>query len=465
MWFSACARAVYSRATMNATRPLTDWSPTSWQDRHATQQPLYRDATRLQAAVAELSKLPPLVNTWEIEELKGRLAQAQQGKAFLLQGGDCAESFEECQSEIIVQKLKILLQMSLVLTAGLKKPVIRVGRMAGQYAKPRSADEEVRDGRALPSFRGDLVNRSAFDAEDREPDPTLMLRGYERAALTLNFVRSLIDGGFADLHHPENWDLDFVGESAMAAEYRRLVKSVSDSIEFYETIGREAIAMQRVEFYTCHEGLHLPYEQAQTRFLPHRRSWYNLTTHFPWIGMRTAGPDSAHVEYFRGIRNPIGIKISGAASNEMLQRLIECLNPDDEPGRLTLITRFGATQIDEHLPRMIEAVQATGTNVLWVCDPMHGNTESTRAGYKTRRFDNIVAELKAAFRIHRQAGSILGGVHLELTGENVTECVGGARGLSEADLARAYKTQVDPRLNYEQAMEVALRIAGQLNNH
>ena len=465
MWFSACGWAVYSRATMATTNPLTDWSPTSWQNRHASQQPLYRDAARLDAAVAELSKLPPLVNTWEIEELKGGLAQAQHGKAFLLQGGDCAESFEECQSEIIVQKLKILLQMSLVLTAGLKKPVIRVGRMAGQYAKPRSANEEVRDGRSLPSFRGDLVNRSAFDAEDREPDPTLMLRGYERAALTLNFVRSLIDGGFADLHHPENWDLDFVGESAMAAEYHRLVKSVSDSIEFYEMIGRESITMQRVEFYTCHEGLHLPYEQAQTRFLPHRQSWYNLTTHFPWIGMRTADPDSAHVEYFRGIRNPIGIKISGAASNEMLQKLIEYLNPDNEPGRLTLITRFGAAQIDEHLPRMIEAVQATGTDVLWVCDPMHGNTESTREGFKTRRFDNIVAELKAAFRIHRQAGSILGGVHLELTGENVTECVGGARGLNEADLARAYKTQVDPRLNYEQAMEVALRIAGQLNNH
>ncbi len=450
---------------MVATKSLTDWSPTSWQHRQASQQPLYRDAARLRAAVAELSKLPPLVTSWEIEELKAKLGRAQRGEAFLLQGGDCAESFEECQSEIIVQKLKILLQMSLVLTAGLKKPVIRVGRMAGQYAKPRSANEEVRDGRSLPSFRGDLVNRSAFDAEDREPDPTLMLRGYERAALTLNFVRSLIDGGFADLHHPENWDLDFVSESAMAAEYHRLVKSVSDSIEFYEMIGRESIKMQRVEFYTCHEGLHLPYEQAQTRFLPHRQSWYNLTTHFPWIGMRTADPDSAHVEYFRGIRNPIGIKISGAASNEMLQKLIEYLNPDNEPGRLTLITRFGAAQIDEHLPRMIEAVEATGTDVLWVCDPMHGNTESTREGFKTRRFDNIVAELKAAFRIHRQAGSILGGVHLELTGENVTECVGGARGLSEADLARAYKTQVDPRLNYEQAMEVALRIAGQLNNH
>lgn len=449
---------------MAATKPLTDWSPTSWQSREASQQPLYRDPARLESAVAELSKLPPLVTSWEIEELKGQLAQAQRGKAFLLQGGDCAESFEECQSDIIVQKLKILLQMSLVLTAGLKKPVIRVGRMAGQYAKPRSANEEVRGGQSLPSFRGDLVNRNAFVAEDREPDPTLMLRGYERAALTLNFVRSLIDGGFADLHHPENWDLDFVRESAMAAEYHRLVKSVSDSIEFYELVVGESINTQRIEFYTCHEGLHLPYEQAQTRFLPHRQAWYNLTTHFPWIGMRTADPDSAHVEYFRGISNPVAIKIGVSAGNEQLQKLIEHLNPDNEPGRLSLITRFGAAQVEEHLPRVIEAVKATGTHVLWICDPMHGNTESTREGIKTRRFDNIVEELKAAFRIHRAAGTILGGVHLELTGENVTECVGGARGLSEADLARAYKTQVDPRLNYEQAMEVALRIGGQLND-
>ena len=450
---------------MAVTKPKTDWSPTSWQDRQVSQQPLYKDPARLQAAVAELSRLPPLVTSWEIEELKAKLAQAQRGKAFLLQGGDCAESFDECRSEIIVQKLKILLQMSLVLTAGLKKPVIRVGRMAGQYAKPRSANEEVRDGRSLPSFRGDLVNRSAFVAEDREPDPTLMLRGYERAALTLNFVRSLIDGGFADLHHPENWDLDFVGESAMAAEYHRLVKSVSDSVEFYELVVGESMNTRRVEFYTCHEGLHLPYEQAQTRFLPHRQGWYNLTTHFPWIGMRTADPGSAHVEYFRGIGNPIGVKIGVGVGNERLQTLIGQLNPSNEPGRLTLITRFGAKKIEEHLPRMIEAVQATGTDVLWICDPMHGNTESTREGIKTRRFDNIVEELKTAFRIHRDAGSILGGVHLELTGENVTECVGGARGLKEADLARAYKSQVDPRLNYEQAMEVALRIAGQLNNH
>ncbi len=450
---------------MTQTGNPTDWHPASWQTREAAQQPLYKDSARLEATIAQLSKLPPLVTSWEVESLKEKLAAAQRGEAFLLQGGDCAENFDECSSDNIVQKLKILLQMSLVLAMGLKKPVIRVGRMAGQYAKPRSADEETRDGKALPRYRGDLVNRMPVTAEDREPDPALMLRGYERAALTLNFVRSLIDGGFADLHHPENWDLDFVGESPMAGEYHRLVQSVSDSLEFFESVAGDSMQSRRVEFYTCHEGLHLPYEQAQTRFLPHRERWYNLTTHFPWIGMRTAGLDGAHVEFFRGISNPIGIKIGTGASNEQLQALIHLLNPNNEPGRLSLITRFGAKHIEAHLPRVIQAVRTTGSRVLWICDPMHGNTETTGDGFKTRRFDNIVAELKAAFRIHHEAGSYLGGVHLELTGDNVTECVGGARGLKESDLARAYKSQVDPRLNYEQAMEIAMRIAGQLNNH
>ncbi len=450
---------------MTRTSTPTNWHPASWQSREASQQPLYRDTARLETTIAQLSRLPPLVTSWEVEALKEKLAAAQRGEAFLLQGGDCAESFDECTSENVVQKLKILLQMSLVLVMGLKRPVIRVGRMAGQYAKPRSADEETRDGASLPSYRGDLVNRLPFTAEDREPDPELMLRGYERAALTLNFVRSLIDGGFADLHHPENWDLDFVGESPMAAEYHKLVKSVSDSLEFFESVAGDAMGARRVEFYTCHEGLHLPYEQAQTRFLTHRSRWYNLTTHFPWIGMRTAALDGAHVEFFRGISNPLGIKIGTGVSNEQLQGLIHVLNPNNEPGRLSLITRFGAKQVENHLPRVIQAVRATGSRVLWICDPMHGNTEATAEGYKTRRFDNIVTELQSAFRIHREAGSYLGGVHLELTGENVTECIGGARGLKESDLARAYKSQVDPRLNYEQAMEIAMRIAGQLNNH
>jgi 3-deoxy-7-phosphoheptulonate synthase len=444
----------------------TDWHPASWQSRHAAQQPAYRDRAHLESVLAQLSKLPPIVTTWEVENLKAQLAKAQRGEAFLLQGGDCAESFDECTSDNVVQKLKILLQMSLVMLVGLKKPIIRVGRMAGQYAKPRSADVETKDGTSLPSYRGDTINRPAFTAADREPDPTLMLRGYERAALTLNFVRSLIDGGFADLHHPENWDLAFVGESALAAEYHRLVQSVSDSLEFFEAISGEPMhETHRVEFFTSHEGLHLPYEQAQTRFLAHRQRWYNLTTHYPWIGMRTADLGGAHVEYFRGIANPVAVKIGASVTDEHLQQLIHVLNPHNEPGRLTLITRFGAKNVDTHLPRLIRAVRATGAGVVWVCDPMHGNTETTAEGFKTRRFDNIRAELRSAFRIHQEQGSYLGGVHLELTGDNVTECMGGARDLKESDLARAYRSQVDPRLNYEQAMEIAMLIGGRLRTH
>jgi 3-deoxy-7-phosphoheptulonate synthase len=448
---------------MTQARTLSDWHPASWQTREAAQQPTYPDPVKLEQAVSRLSRLPPIVTSWEVEVLKDKLAAAQRGEAFLLQGGDCAENLDDCTSDDIVQKLKILLQMSLVMLVGLRKPIIRVGRMAGQYAKPRSADLETRNGESLPSYRGDLINRSPFTAADRVPDPELMLRGYERAALTLNFVRSLLDGGFADLHHPENWDLKFVGESARAAEYHKLVKSVSDSLEFFEAITGEPLhRTHRVDFYASHEGLHLPYEQAQTRFLPHRQRWYNLTTHYPWIGMRTADLRGAHVEFFRGIANPIAVKIGTGTTDEHLQGLIHVLNPNNEPGRLTFITRFGAKNIGTHLPRAIRTVRQTGSRVLWVCDPMHGNTESTAEGIKTRRFDNILSELRDAFRIHEEMGSILGGVHLELTGENVTECIGGARGLKESDLARAYKSQVDPRLNYEQAMEIAMLFAGKV---
>jgi len=445
------------------TRSLakSEWHPASWQSLSAAQQATYPDKPALERAVSELSRLPPIVTSWEVDELRSLIAKAQRGEAFVLQGGDCAETFDECTSENIVAKLKILLQMSLVMLYGLKKPVVRIGRMAGQYAKPRSADTETRDDKTLPSFRGDLVNRNPFTADDRVPDPQLILRGYERAALTLNFVRSLIDGGFADLHHPEFWDLDWVGHSAMADEYHSIVNSISNSLDFLESIsGRELHQTQRADIYAAHEGLHLLYEQSQTRFLKHRERWYNLTTHFPWIGMRTAAVDGAHVEFFRGIANPIGIKVGPGMNAEWLQGLIGVLNPNNEPGRITLIHRFGAKSIEDNLPDLIRAVRETGSPVLWVCDPMHGNTESTADGTKTRRFDNVVSELESAFRVHNALGSYLGGVHLELTGENVTECTGGARGLTDGDLARAYKSTVDPRLNYEQAMEIAMRIAG-----
>jgi len=446
---------------VSRTIARTDWHPASWQSMPAAQQATYPDQVALDRAVADLSRLPPIVTSWEVDGLKEHMAKAQRGEAFVLQGGDCAETFDECTSENIVDKLKILLQMSLVMLYGLKKPVVRVGRMAGQYAKPRSADTETRDGTSLPSFRGDLINRRPFTAEDRIPDPQMILRGYERAALTLNFVRSLIDGGFADLHHPEYWDLGWVGHSVMAEEYHGIVKSISNSLDFLETISGEQVhKTRRTDIYASHEGLHLLYEQSQTRYLDRREHWYNLTTHFPWIGMRTAALDGAHIEYFRGIANPMGIKIGPGMTGEWLQDLIAVLNPNNEPGRLALIHRFGAKTIEESLPDLITAVKETGSPVLWVCDPMHGNTESTADGTKTRRFDKIVSELESAFRVHTSMGSYLGGVHLELTGEDVTECTGGARGLTDGDLARAYKSTVDPRLNYEQAMEIAMRIAG-----
>jgi 3-deoxy-7-phosphoheptulonate synthase len=445
---------------MTTASPGTDWSPDSWRSKPAEQQPVYRDAAALERAVAALSRLPPIVVSWEVESLKQQIADAQQGRRFLLQGGDCAESFDDCDSGQIARKLKILLQMSLVLLHGLKKPVIRVGRFAGQYAKPRSTDTETRDGVTLPSYRGDLVNRPGFTAAEREPDPELLLRGYERAALTLNFIRALVDGGFADLHHPEYWDLGFVHHSPWRDQYRQLVASISDSLDFFEAISGSRIhEASRAPFHASHEALHLHYEQAQTRFIQRQGKWYNLSTHLPWIGMRTARLGGAHVEYCRGISNPVGVKVGPSMGREWVQGLCEALNPQRQAGRLVLIHRLGARQIDGTLPGLIEAVRETGCPVLWICDPMHGNTESTSSGVKTRRFENIVAELETAFRIHREAGSYLGGVHFELTGEEVTECTGGARGLADGDLARAYRTQVDPRLNYEQSLELAMRIA------
>jgi 3-deoxy-7-phosphoheptulonate synthase len=441
--------------------PVTvPWHSASWQSRPAQQQPIYADVAALEKVVAQLSRLPPIVVSWEIEALRQRLAAAQRGEAFLLQGGDCAETFAECESDTIAKKLKILLQMSLVLLHGLKKPIIRVGRMAGQYAKPRSIDTETRDGVTLPAYRGDLVNRPEFTVSARAADPDLLLRGYERAALTLNFVRALVEGGFADLHHPEYWDLGFVKHAPLKDAYQRIVESIGDALDFFEGIsGRRVHEASLVDFYASHEGLHLLYEQAQTRFIPRQDRWYNLSTHLPWIGMRTAALDGAHVEYFRGISNPIAVKIGAAMDAGWLQGLVTTLNPHNLPGRLTLIHRFGAKDVESALPRALAAVRQTGQTVLWVCDPMHGNTETTSGGLKTRRFENILHELDTAFRIHREHGSHLGGVHIELTGEDVTECTGGARGLTDGDLARAYRSSVDPRLNHEQALELAMLVA------
>lgn len=434
------------------------WSPGSWQQRVALQQPSYDDPAELAAATTQLASLPPLVTSWEVLALKQALAEAQDGQRFLLQGGDCAESFADCTSPIISNRLKVLLQMSLVLVHGLKKPVLRVGRFAGQYAKPRSADTETRDGVTLPSFRGDVVNAPAFTAEARRADPQRLIQAHAHSALTMNFVRALIDGGFADLHHPEYWDLAWVEHSPLAAEYRQMVASIGDSLRFMETLAGPIASFSRVDFFTSHEALLLHYEQALTRQVPRHHGWFNLSTHFPWIGMRTAALDGAHVEYFRGIRNPIAVKVGPSVTPDQLLPLMDVLNPDDEPGRLTLVHRMGHAAIADRLPPLLDAVKREGRRVLWVADPMHGNTESTSNGYKTRRFDNIRGELDQAFDIHAAAGTRLGGVHLELTGENVTECMGGARDLSESDLSRAYKSAVDPRLNYEQSLELAMLI-------
>jgi 3-deoxy-7-phosphoheptulonate synthase len=448
--------------------PIADpeWSPTSWKAKPTLQQPVYPDAARLEEVLRELSRLPPLVTSWEIERLKAQLAEAARGERFLLQGGDCAESFEECTSDAIANKLKILLQMSLVLVHGARRRVIRVGRFAGQYAKPRSEDMETRGDVSLPSYRGDLINRAPYTIADRTPDPTLLLRGYERAGLTINFIRSLIEGGFADLHHPEYWNLAWVKHSPHAEEYHRRVAAIRDSLHFLESLrGQQVPEMTRVDYFTSHEALHLLYEQAQTRQVPHRTGWYNLSTHFPWLGMRTAKLGGAHVEYFRGIANPIAVKVGPALTPETLLELAEALDPRREPGRLTLIHRFGYQKIAAGLPPLIEALRRADRTVLWVCDPMHGNTEAIANGLKTRRFDHILSELEQAFAIHEELGSYLGGVHFELTGEDVTECVGGARGLTEDDLRRAYRSQVDPRLNYEQALEMALRIARRMGSN
>jgi 3-deoxy-7-phosphoheptulonate synthase len=444
----------------NKTVTPADWRPESWQAKPAAQQPVYPDSAVLRTVLRQLACLPPLVTSWEVENLKQQLAGAVMGERFLLQGGDCSESFADCESGQIAAKLKILLQMSLVLVHGSEKRLIRVGRFAGQYAKPRSADTETQAGVTLPVYRGDLVNQPGFTAPERTPDPERLLRGYERSALTINFIRALIDGGFADLHHPEYWDIDFVRNSPLAAEYTRMVDSIRESLQFMETVtGGRLADMNRVDFYTSHEGLLLHYEQAQTRTVPRRPGWYNLSTHFPWIGNRTRSLDGAHIEYFRGIRNPVGLKVGDPIEPEEVVALCERLNPLDEPGKLMLILRFGAEGIQKQLPPIIEAIQRAKKPVLWCCDPMHKNTEVTGNGFKTRRFDKILSELEQAYAILTEHHAILGGVHFELTGDEVTECIGGASGVTEADLHRAYRTPVDPRLNGEQALEMAFRLA------
>ncbi|MBC7772746.1 MAG: 3-deoxy-7-phosphoheptulonate synthase [Pyrinomonadaceae bacterium] len=450
------------------TTHALNWTPDSWKSRLTNHQTVYPDRQAVEAAVAKLAALPPLVTSWEIERLKSEIADAQRGERFLLQGGDCAEAIADCTPDAVTSKLKILLQMSLVLIHASKKPVIRVGRFAGQYAKPRSSATETRviDGApvSLPSYYGDLVNRAEFTPEARRPDPARMVEGYQHAALTLNFIRSLLEGGFADLHHPEYWDLGFLRHAAMPVElrveYERMTERLGDGLRFMEAIGERRVEeISRMEFFTSHEGLNLLYESAQTRKVPRREGHYNLTTHLPWIGERTRAIDGAHVEYFRGVRNPLGIKIGPGIAPEELLRLIDTLNPDNEAGRIVLIHRMGARKVKGALPGLVEVVQRSGKVVLWMSDPMHGNSTTTSSGIKTRLFSDVLEELESSWDIHASLGSRLGGVHFELTGEDVTECMGGASGITEADLSRNYVSVCDPRLNYDQAMEMAFRLA------
>jgi 3-deoxy-7-phosphoheptulonate synthase len=445
---------------------INHWTPGSWQQKVVLQQPTYPDADQLQDALQRLAKLPPLVTSWEIESLKSQLAEASEGRAFLLQAGDCSESLDDCDNDSIVRNLKVLMQMSFVLIYGGMQKVIRVGRVAGQYAKPRSNDTETRDGVTLEVYRGDIVNRSGFTESERKPDPDLLLRGYERAALTLNFIRALCGGGFADLHHPENWALDFGSDTAQSAKYSQMVSSITDALKFMEAVqGSELKTSDSVDVFTSHEGLHLNYEQAQTRRVPRRDGWYNMSTHFPWIGYRTRDLKGAHVEYFRGISNPVGIKVGPKFEADELVGLIKALNPNEERGRITLIHRYGVDEVANRLPVILDAITEAGLKVLHTCDPMHGNTFSTKSGIKTRSFDQIVDEVQQQFKIHRNHGTILGGVHLEMTGDNVTECIGGQSQIGEPDLVKAYKSAVDPRLNYDQAMELAFLIADQLKSN
>jgi len=447
---------------------MSTWSPTSWKTKPITQDVSYEDPKELEDVVTALSRLPPLVTSWEVERLRELLAEAQQGHRFLLQGGDCAESLSDCRSDIITNRQKIILQMSLVLIHGGHRPVIRVGRIAGQYAKPRSKPTEVRGGVELPSYFGDLVNRPEFTPEARRADPRLMLACYHHAAMTLNFVRSLSDGGFADVHHPEYWDLSFFRNATVSAElreeYEQTTRKLGEALRFMEALGERKVAeLTRVDSFTSHEGLNLHYESAQTRQVPWRQGWYDLTTHLPWIGERTRALDGAHLEFFRGIRNPVGVKLGPSVSPESAVRLAEQLNPDNEPGKLVLITRMGAQRVAEALPPVVEAMRRAGRLVLWVCDPMHGNTVSTSTGIKTRSFDDVLREVEQSFDVHERLGSYLGGVHFELTGEDVTECVGGAVGITEQDLERNYATLCDPRLNYRQALEMSFHLARRMS--
>ncbi|KAI9660307.1 MAG: Aromatic/aminoadipate aminotransferase 1 [Bathelium mastoideum] len=450
-----------------------DWSPETWKKYTIKQEVIYPNREPVEKAITKLNELPAIVTPTEIHALRNNLKEVALGRSFLLQGGDCAELFDYCQDSAIDSKIKLLLQMSLVLIWGLNKPVVRIARMAGQYAKPRSSPTEVVDGKEIPSFRGDILN--GYHQEARALDPGRLVSAYFHSAATLNYVRGQLSSGFADLHHSFDWELGHVRDEALQAKYSRIVSSITESLRFMRTIGADTSGqLKTVDLYTSHEGLLLEYEQALTRRLRHPmnrthtpndggadgKGWYNTSAHFIWIGDRTRQVGGGHVEYFRGIENPIGIKVGPTMKAQELVELLDIVDPRCEPGKVTLITRYGEEKVKTMLGPHIDAVKETKHIVVWQCDPMHGNTKATPTGIKTRHFSSILSEVASTLQIHREYGSYLGGVHLELTGDVVTECVGGSEGLAEEDLSLNYTTYCDPRLNEKQALELAFLVAG-----
>ncbi|MDR0991008.1 MAG: 3-deoxy-7-phosphoheptulonate synthase class II [Propionibacteriaceae bacterium] len=428
------------------------------------QQPVYHDLAERDRVLAQLRSLPPLVFAGECDHLKANLAQAAAGRAFILQGGDCAETFAAVTATSIQRRLRVLLSMAVVLTYAAEVPVIKIGRMAGQFAKPRSKATEQRDGVELPVYRGDAVNGFEFTASARQPDPERLLRSYYAAAATLNLVRAFVTGGFADLHAMNLWNADFVRQAPVASRYEQLTAEIDRALAFMRTIGVDGgEAFRQVDFFASHEALLIDYEHALSRVDSRTGLPYSVGGHLLWIGERTRQSAGAHVELLRHLRNPLGVKIGPQAEPADLVALAEALDPDREPGRLTVITRFGASKVRQLLPPLVKALAATGRQVCWVCDPMHGNTFEVGAGYKTRSFDDVTAELDGFFDVHADLGTWPGGIHVELTGDNVTECVGGALDVSEADLAHRYETVCDPRLNRQQSLELAFRVADRLS--
>ncbi len=440
---------------------MTKWSPNSWRNKPILQVPAYPDAAALAEVEARMATYPPLVFAGEARKLKKQLAAVAEGNGFLLQGGDCAESFAEHGADNIRDFFRAFLQMAVVLTYAGSQPVVKVGRIAGQFAKPRSSDNETKGDVALPSYRGDIINGIEFEESSRIPDPARQEMVYRQSAATLNLLRAFAQGGFANLDNVHKWMLGFLSDSPQAERYQELANRISETVDFMRAIGitgESTHALRETDFYTSHEGLLLGYEEALTRVDSTSGDWYATSGHMIWIGDRTRQPDHAHVEYCRGIKNPLGLKCGPSLSPDGLLELIDILNPENEPGRLTLIARFGADKVGDYLPKLIRAVEKEGRKVVWSCDPMHGNTV-TAAGYKTRPFDRILKEVQTFFEVHRAEGSHPGGLHVEMTGKNVTECTGGARAIRDEELQDRYHTHCDPRLNADQALELSFLVA------